>query len=522
MKPAAWTDVLQGRGKETLERELLPAWLPGCRWFGGKGRAILKTTILDRVLPPAGGPDASKGDAGDLWALAFARIDYADGPPDQYLLPLAWAQGAAAEAVRDEAPGAVLTTLMDGSILFDAVYHPGFRSAMRRMIATGACRHGLSGILRGHARPDAFAGIPTQGVDESKILAAEQSNTAVIFPGRHFIKFLRRLEAGENPELEFLRFFDEHTSFRNVPPYAGHLEYISGAGATWSLAIAEGLVPNQGDAWTHTLKLAGAYWDRIIKPAAKAASDEPLDDRARAFAALLGRRTAEMHLALASRPDIPAFAPEPFSLPYQRSLYQGMRDHSALVFERLSGTLAKLPPERAELGRKVLVGRDKAMAAYAGLLDRLIPTVRIRVHGDYHLGQVLIAGDDVIILDFEGEPARPLDERKLKGSPWRDVAGMLRSFHYAIHSAAPKVGLNPDERPGFEARAELWPQAMADAFLEAYLTAAKGASFVPSEQDREALLRAHLMEKAVYELGYELNNRPDWAHIPMTGILRLI
>ena len=515
MKLAAWTDVLQGRGKETLERELLPAWLPGRRWFGGKGRAILKTAILDRVLPPEGGPD-------DEWAMAFARIDYADGAPDQYLLPLARAQGMAAEVVQAEAPGSVLTTLADGSILFDAVYHPGFRSAMRRMIATGAAWHGLSGILRGHARSEAFAGIPAQGVDDSKILAAEQSNTAVIFPGRHFMKFLRRLEEGDNPELEFLRFFDEHTSFRNVPPYAGHLEYVSGAGATWSLAIAEGLVPNQGDAWTHTLKIAGAYWHRLLKHAGKPVSDDPLDSQARTFAALLGRRTAEMHLALASRPDIPAFAPEAFSRLYQRSLYQSMRNQSARVFERLSKTLAKLPPERAELGRKVLDGRAKVMAAYAGLLDRLIPTIKIRVHGDYHLGQVLIAEDDVIILDFEGEPARSLGERKLKRSPWKDVAGMLRSFHYAIHSAAPKEGIKPEERQAIEARVELWPQAMADAFLEAYLAAAKDAAFLPAEKDREVLLRAHLMEKAVYELGYELNNRPDWAHIPMAGILRLI
>jgi maltose alpha-D-glucosyltransferase/alpha-amylase len=200
-----------------------------------------------------------------------------------------------------------------------------------------------------------------------------------------------------------------------------------------------------------------------------------------------------------------------------------MRNQSARVFERLSKTLAKLPANRAELGRKVLDSRAKVMAAYAGLLDRLIPTVKIRVHGDYHLGQVLMVEDDVIILDFEGEPARSLSERKLKRSPWKDVAGMLRSFHYAIHSAAPREGARPEEGlAAIEARAELWPQAMASAFLEAYLMAAKDAPFVPSEKDREVLLRAHLMEKAVYELGYELNNRPDWAHIPMAGILRLV
>jgi maltose alpha-D-glucosyltransferase/alpha-amylase len=200
-----------------------------------------------------------------------------------------------------------------------------------------------------------------------------------------------------------------------------------------------------------------------------------------------------------------------------------MRNQAARIFERLLKNLPNLPAERAEAGRQVLGARAKVMGAYAGLLDHLIPTVKIRVHGDYHLGQVLMTGDDVLILDFEGEPARPLSERKLKRSPWKDVAGMLRSFHYAVHSAWPKeASLAGEAKAMAEARAEKWPHAMAETFLQAYLETAKNAAFIPSEKDREILLRAYLMEKAVYELGYELNNRPDWAHIPMAGILRLV
>ena len=307
-----------------------------------------------------------------------------------------------------------------------------------------------------------------------------------------------------------------------MPPYAGHLEYASGAGGTYTLAIAEGLVENQGDAWSYVLKLAAAHLGRVLRPGAPA-SEDALDARASNFAGLLGLRTAEMHLALASRSDLPTFAPEPFSRLYQRSLYQSMRNQAARIFERLSKSLPRLPEERADLGRRVLDARTKVMGAYAGLLDHLIPTVKIRVHGDYHLGQVLMTGDDLLILDFEGEPARPLSERKLKRSPWKDVAGMLRSFHYAIHSAWPKEEILTGEQKAMaEARAEKWPQAMAEIFLQAYQDTAKDASFIPGEKDREILLKAYLMEKAVYELGYELNNRPDWAHIPMAGILRLV
>ena len=175
------------------------------------------------------------------------------------------------------------------------------------------------------------------------------------------------------------------------------------------------------------------------------------------------------------------------------------------------------------MGRKIQDNRAIVMAAFGGLLDGLIPTVKIRVHGDYHLGQVLYTGKDVVILDFEGEPARPLSERKLKRSPWKDVAGMLRSFHYAVHSCWPAgIALKPDEKKALSPHVELWPDRMGAAFLAAYLEAAGTAVFVPSEKDRSILLKAYLMEKAVYELGYELNNRPDWAHIPLTGILRLL
>jgi maltose alpha-D-glucosyltransferase / alpha-amylase len=502
--------------------------------------------IQDRVLPSDGSE----------WALVFLHVEYADGSPENYLLPVARAEGEAAEAVRAEAAGAILTELTDGgkkpAILYEAVYNAGFRTQMMKMIATGGAWPGLAGVLRGHPKNDAFKDHMPDAADESKVLKAEQSNTSIIFPGRHFVKFLRRLEEGENPELEILRFFDESTSFRNVPPYVGSVEYSTGANATYSIAIAEGLVPHEQDAWSYALQLAGEYTARVLESRATLGPLPPMsggfrtrprpeegakspasahatpigmleDGLAIEFARLLGTRTAEMHLALASRPDLPAFAPEPFSRLYQRSLYQSMRNQVARVYERLSKAMPRLPEPTAELGRKILDGRPKVMGAFGGLLERLIPTVKTRIHGDYHLGQVLYTGKDVVILDFEGEPARSLSERKLKRSPWKDVAGMIRSFHYAIHSAWPRaLVLREEERRALDPWIELWPDRMTAGFLEAYLKTAGNAAFVPVEKDWEALLRAHLMEKAVYELGYELNNRPDWAHIPMAGILRLI
>nr|MDQ3000953.1 maltose alpha-D-glucosyltransferase [Fibrobacterota bacterium] len=515
INPTNWIDVLQGRGKELLEREVLPGYLPRCRWFGSKSRSIMSVDIQDRVLPSDGSE----------WALVFLHVEFADGPSENYLLPLARAEGKAADAVRAEAPGAVLTELADGgtpAILYEAVYNPGFRTQVMKMIATGGAWPGLAGVLRGHPKNDAFKDHMPDAADESRVLKAEQSNTSIIFPGRYFVKFLRRLEEGENPELEILRFFDESTSFRNVPPYIGSVAYSTVANATYTIAIAEGLVPHEQDAWSYALQLAGEYTARLLKDRATPSSMLE-DSSAIEFAKLLGTRTAEMHLALASRPDLPAFAPEPFSRLYQRSLYQSMRNQVARVYERLSKAMPRLPEPTGVLGRRILDSRPMVMGAFSGLLERLIPTVKIRIHGDYHLGQVLYTGKDVVILDFEGEPARSLSERKLKRSPWKDVAGMIRSFHYAIHSAWPRaLVLRDEERRALDPLIELWPDRMTAVFLDAYLETAGGAAFVPAEKDWQALLRAHLMEKAVYELGYELNNRPDWAHIPMAGILRLI
>ena len=532
--------LLQGLGKEALERVALPAFLPRCRWFGGKMRAILHVDVLDRMLPQDGGD----------WAMLILRVEYLEGPAELYLLPLGWSEGEKAEEVRGKAPGSVIALAgSKGAIIYEAVHDPAFRSALLRLVATGGAWPGLSGVLRGQAHPDAFKDQAAASDEPSMVLRGEQSNTSIVYPGRFYLKLVRKLEEGENPELEILRFLAEHTPFRQVPAFSGALEYVGGASATYSIAVLTGLVAHEQDAWTYALDQAGRYISYLaplrhtlgpvpdgarsaLPPGRKAAAKggpqnpDPMDSAdgvSLEFARLLGRRTAEMHLALASRADHPAFAPEPFSRLYQRSLYQSMRNLTARVFEQLGKSISRLPEERQDLARRILAARPQVMDTFGRLLERLIPTLKIRIHGDFHLGQVLYTGKDVVILDFEGEPARALSERKLKRSPVRDVAGMIRSFHYAIHSAWPEsLGLRSDDRKAMEPWVEIWPRRMTEAYQAAYREAASGAPFLPAQRDWELLLRVYLMEKAVYELGYELNNRPGWVHIPMLGILGLL
>jgi maltose alpha-D-glucosyltransferase/alpha-amylase len=245
------------------------------------------------------------------------------------------------------------------------------------------------------------------------------------------------------------------------------------------------------------------------------------------MAALLGRRTAQMHLVLASAPDDPAFAPEGFSKLYQRGLYQSMRSSARKSLDLLRKQFAQLPSAIQPLARTLLDRQSDVLTRFGELLKTPIVALRIRCHGDYHLGQVLFTGKDFLIIDFEGEPDRPVSERRIKRAALRDVAGMIRSFHYASHSALQRhaPGLVPQREGAVspEQWVQFWYAWVASGFLKAYLMEASSGSFLPTNRVAlDTLLRTLLLEKAVYELSYELNNRPDWVKIPLEGILGLL
>jgi maltose alpha-D-glucosyltransferase/alpha-amylase len=238
---------------------------------------------------------------------------------------------------------------------------------------------------------------------------------------------------------------------------------------------------------------------------------------------LLGRRTAELHLALVSRPEDPDFAPEPFTPDYQRSIHESMCRRAAGVFGLLERRLPTLPDEAQREAEKVRGLRERILAAFRVLVDGEITAMRTRLHGDYHLGQVLWTGRDFVITDFEGEPAHPLWVRRLKRSPLRDVAGMMRSFHYAARHALDALpvreGARPEDASALEGWADLWYHRVSSAFLGSYLDTAGEAAFLPRTRgELERLLAAYLLDKAVYELGYELDNRPGWVGLPLRGI----
>jgi maltose alpha-D-glucosyltransferase / alpha-amylase len=343
-----------------------------------------------------------------------------------------------------------------------------------------------------------------------------------------------------NPELEVGRFLTEKTNFTQIAPVAGSLEYRRGRGEPVTMAILQAYVPNQGDAWSFTLKTLAHFLKGVELPAA---GDPPALQRSLLAASatdrsevatrtvgaylesaeLLGKRTAELHAALASDADDLAFAPELITQQDQRSIYQSLSGLALRTMELLRSQLNKLPEDAREDAHRVIELEPRIAAGLRSFLARRLKTYRIRVHGDYHLGQVLYTGHDFVIIDFEGEPTRTLYERRLKRLALRDVAGMLRSFDYASQAALRSERIAADALPRLHRWARFWVESVSAAFIRSYLSTAGAAPFVPHPpEELEVQLTTMLLEKALYELRYELNMRPDWVRIPLRGIIDLV
>jgi len=519
--------------------EVLPGYLPKQRWFGGKARTIQSAEVPD-IIP-------LRSESGDAY-LILCRVRYADGDNAVYALPLLQISSQRETSLREgERPIPSIRVLgpgQDGSLTFcDALWNQDFAAWLLDSIAQGKTFKGHVGEVSG-SPTRAFAklrGDPSRPIGSS-VLGVEQSNTSVRFQDRLILKLFRHIETGVNPDVEICTFLTERTRYSHFPAVAGSLVYRAPGQEPANFAVLQAFIPNQGDAWITTLRALEEYFDRtgalgretvlpakpLIELATEEAPDSVRDQIGKSFEAarLLGKRTAELHVALASSSDDAAFSPEPFTDVYLRGLCDLMLDLSRNVFGLLRQRLGQLPPETGESAAAVVEREAEVQAQFRRVLESSIATSRIRIHGDYHLGQVLNTGADFVIIDFEGEPARSLLERRVKRSPLRDVAGMLRSFHYAAHTAMLRqVERAPAgvSRGDLQARARYWQTWVSSAFLRGYFQAAGSAIFLPQNtQELTTFLQAYLLDKAVYELGYELNNRPDWVKIPLAGILQVL
>jgi maltose alpha-D-glucosyltransferase/alpha-amylase len=540
----SWESTFRGKGKAALEA-ILPYYLRARRWFGGKGRTIRSVDILEAI------PIVEARRRPEFYA-SLLRVHYFEGEPETYLLPLAFATGERADELLAQFPRAAIVRVQaEGGagegLLFDALWDGAFCEALLKAIARRHRFKGAAGeVAAGSTRVFRRMKGPADEPLEPSVLKAEQSNTSVIYGDRFILKVFRRLDDGTNPELEIGRFLTEETTLAHIPPVAGFIEYLRRRQEPLTLAVLQGLVPNEGDAWQYTLDELERYFERVLTsqpegeevtvPAESLldlAEEEPQQlatDLVGPYlesARLLGKRTADLHIALASALDDAHFAPEPVTPFYQRSLYQSMRGLAREVFQLLRNHLYEIPEGLQDEARRLLDLEETVVRGFRSIVGRKSTAMRIRCHGDYHLGQVLHTGRDFVIIDFEGEPARPLSERRIKRCALHDVAGMLRSFHYAAYYALLNYEasgtVRPEDISALKPWARFWYLWVSAVFLKAYLAEAAQVPFLPQERDElQVLLDAFILEKAIYELGYELNNRPDWVTIPLQGILDLV
>jgi maltose alpha-D-glucosyltransferase/alpha-amylase len=523
-------EVLADRNRSDLANAIAK-YVGSRRWFSGKARTIASLQITETVALPA--------EAGHL---AFVRVDYADGEPETYLLPLAVMQARRASEQESSKLPTLIARLREGHFLYEPVSDTRFASALLETIAKRRTLKAEHGAATGEASRE-LRGMRSTGELHPQVLKGEQSNTAILYGERFFMKLFRRLEPGINTDLEVTQFLNEETSFTGTPRLAGSLQYENKAGTPTTLALLQNYAENSDDAWRYTVDAIGRFFDSVMSDAGAAdrfvkatpadsllaIATRPVPELAQQTigvylndAEILGRRTAQMHLALASRDDIAAFAPEPITPHYQRSIYQHIRSQAVRTFQLLRRRGKGNPVVEELLGRE-----EEIQQRIRRILDGRITGLRIRTHGDYHLGQVLHTGNDFIIIDFEGEPSRPLSERRIKRSALRDVAGMLRSFHYAPYAVlfgqSQHSVIRAEDAAAVENGATFWYRWVSAAFLRAYLEESGNAAHLPqTREELQVLLDAHLLEKALYEIAYEMNNRPDWVSIPLRGVLELL
>ncbi|MHB1710019.1 MAG: maltose alpha-D-glucosyltransferase [Acidimicrobiales bacterium] len=536
----SWETLLSGSQARRLE-PVLTMYIRDRRWFVSKARTIAELSVADVILVPTNG-HRSGPECRPECAIAIVNVEFDHGAAEQYVLPVAFAVGEQAEDLTRWHCEAIIadvhTTAGDG-VLFDATYEPEFSRSIIDVIARRRRLAGRHGRVTGSPSPmlrSIRAGIES---DVQPVpISAEQSNTSVVFGDAAVLKFVRRLEPGINPGVEISRFLGERAGFAYAPPTGGSLDYQGpgGIAQTATLASIEKYVPNEGDGWNYVVDALGHQLEEAL---ARAGAENPgagspahvlgltSGDVASGhvllgphieWPSLLGRRTGELHVALSSDRTDPDFAPERLTQVDRQSLFQSARSMTRRVLRQVAHAANNSAGVAEVLDRESEI-IDRLRAMNRGPMH----AERIRCHGDFHLGQVLWTGKDFVIIDFEGEPSRSLTHRRLKRPATFDLAGMIRSFHYASRSAAVRMNLDSAGDDGLEPWLIMWYRFVSETFLRSYMEVAGQGGFLPEDDGQlSGMLDFFLLEKSVYELGYEVNSRPELVDIPARGILDIL
>ncbi|GKS56940.1 hypothetical protein YTPLAS18_04670 [Nitrospira sp.] len=516
--PEAWIDDVR-TALESQGRRPLIEFLQRQRWFAGKGRPLVDVRVLDAL-------DLSTDN--ERRCVALVGVEYRGQASERYAMPLLLCPAQGQEEALHIVPWPSTSEPSHQAWLCDASRDT--RTWKHLYAAIGQNREllGQAGCLIGRTFSQGREEL-AKPVGDVAVLSVEQSNTSVVFDGRAILKWIRKWDAGINPDSEMLEFLTTRTTCPHVPQLWGLMMYEHGPEETdqpATTAVVQQFVPNSGDGWKFTLAHLDSLWEEA-GPATARSHDELVAGLTDSCAPYLqdvhrlGSITADLHVALASISDIDAFRPERITMD-DIDHWQGLMEEQADAVCRDLRSLEMDQLRAAGMSSDEIPSwRTAARNTFAALAElSRHATSKIRHHGDFHLGQVLKTRDGFVIIDFEGEPARPLEERRAKTCPLKDVAGMLRSFNYAIHTAWRQRTRSSEPQWAAE-----WERAVREAFLTGYQTVAKPgiASFLPRTWDQALhVIRAYELDKVFYELRYELRHRPQWLAIPAAGIRALL
>lgn len=501
------------------------------RWFSAKARKIRNIQLIDKV------PFNYKQGRAFILLLEF---NYYTGEPENYLIPISYAKGANSQKILNEHPEAVILKLpQEGAdqsgVIIDATILDDFNYALLENFAIGKSLPGDNGHItfshndenKGKIRSFLEVQSDKDG-DGVHLLRGEQSNTSVIFRRDFILKLFRKIEVGLNPDLEITSHLTALQRELSIPTMYGSFQYETNRKDSYSLGFVQGYIENEGTAWNLFLDNLKTFYPKALARIKTSKVDPVIIIKEEIsllteYTILLAKRTAQIHDALAADDSDSNFAPLPFSELYQRSLYQTINTEADQTLDLLAKNLDKLSPHLKTQAEYLIRNHKQIVSSLKEVFKTKVFGSRIRTHGDFHLGQVLFTGKDFIIIDFEGEPARPLTERKIKRSPLRDVAGMLRSLHYVANFALYQSSLSIDDEVMVHPIMEQWIELANDTFTKAYTSNISSKSLIPqSERSRQLLLNFFLLEKVLYEIRYELNNRPEWVGIPLTWLTDFI
>ncbi|NJO44728.1 MAG: maltose alpha-D-glucosyltransferase [Oscillatoriales cyanobacterium RM2_1_1] len=533
-----WQQVLTEADLRLKLEFILVDYLKTCRWFMGKFQVVQSVSVADIIPICYQDREAT---------IVLFQLGYTDGLPETYVLPLTYGTGEIAEQMRQDNPQSIVAALKVGEeegILFDAITDQSFMAVLRQMIVQ---RHSYSG------QAGRLMAITTDAIErerdtlagsfETALQSSNRSNTLVVYGNQFIFKLFRRIEGGINPELEVRNFLGQRAQLAHIAPAIGGLEYCPKQGEAITIGVLQPYIPDAINAWADTLDTLRDYFDRVIVEQSNltevpvpsssliALQAEPISELATLTigsyltnAELLGQRTAEMHIALSSDGENPDFCPVAISSFYQRSIYQYSRNLTGQTLLRLKKRLSDLSPDVQTLARQVISSKDHILGQLKRVLDLKINATRTRCHGNYCLEEVLYTGKDFVILDFEGETYRTLNERRMKRSPLRDVASMLLSFDYAARTALQNEVENGVVRPEnlliMQQWAQFWQKWVSVTFLRSYLKVTQSYSFIPKEeQELQVLLDCYRLENVIQDLGNDLNQGNASLTIPLQLLL---